>query len=110
MSGEHESPRQDVDRRSGNSRRTLSLAPHEHAVLHVELKRLVRALSPYGVLHREALEREAKAESWQEPGFDRALQAAVDEGKIEERPLGFYALPHSDGTSGADGDDGRDAA
>ncbi|HTX13575.1 MAG TPA: hypothetical protein VME22_33465 [Solirubrobacteraceae bacterium] len=67
---------------------------HDEAILRAEIKRLVRALSPYGVLSRDALGREVGADSWHEPRFERALDAAVKQGKIVALPLGFYGLPH----------------
>ncbi len=69
---------------------------HERAVLHAEIERLVRALSPYRVLRRTALKQASRAESWHEVGFDLALQAAIEDGKIEKLPLGFFRLPHPD--------------
>ena len=71
---------------------------HEEAVLRAEVKRLVHALAPYGVLQREVLRREAGASNWHEPGFDRALDAAVRQGQIEALPLGFYGLRHARGS------------
>jgi hypothetical protein len=65
---------------------------HEKAVLRAEVRRLVNALSPYGVLSRDSLRREAGALHWHEPLFSRALEAAVAEGQIVELPLGFYGL------------------
>lgn len=65
---------------------------HESAVLRAEVRRLVRALRPYGVLRRDALARAANAETWHEAGFERALQIAVGEHEIEQLPLGFYRL------------------
>jgi len=67
---------------------------HEEAVVRAEIRRLVRALSPYGVLSREALSREAGAGRWHETRFERALDAAVEQGEIVALPLGFYGLPH----------------
>jgi len=67
---------------------------HDEAVLRAEVKRLVHALAPYGVLQRDVLRREAGAGNWHEPGFDRALDAAVKHGQIEALPLGFYGLRH----------------
>ena len=67
---------------------------HEEAVLQAEVKRLVRALAPYGVLSHDVLRREAGARNWREPRFERALAAAVEQGEIEALPLGFYCLPH----------------
>ncbi|MGO9819197.1 MAG: hypothetical protein ACLPTJ_00930 [Solirubrobacteraceae bacterium] len=69
---------------------------HRDAVVSAEVKRLVHALDPYRVLHRSALEREAKAQRWHEAGFEQALQAAVRQGQIEPLPFGFYRLPHGE--------------
>jgi hypothetical protein len=71
---------------------------HEEAVRRAEVKRLVHALAPYGVLHRDVLSREVAASNWHEPGFDRAIDAAVRQGQIEALPLGFYGLPHARGS------------
>jgi len=71
---------------------------HEAAVLRSEVKRLTRALAPYGVLQRDVLRREASAGHWHEPSFDRALDAAVKQGQIEALPLGFYGLRHTRGS------------
>jgi hypothetical protein len=68
---------------------------HNEAVLRAEVKRLVHTLAPYGVLRRDVLKREAGASNWHEPGFDRALNAAVKQGQIEALPLGFYGLRHT---------------
>ena len=70
------------------------MTQHERAVLRAEIRRLVAALRPYGVLRRDVLARTAGALDWHQAGFDRALHAAVEAGEIEERPLGFYAIPH----------------
>lgn len=69
---------------------------HESAVLEAEVRRLVHALRPYGVLRRDALARAANVETWHEAGFERALRLAVAEHAIEELPLGFYRLPRSE--------------
>jgi hypothetical protein len=55
-------------------------------------RRLARALEPFLVLRRDALEHVAGAEHWQEDGFDRALSAAVREGVIEPEPFGFHRI------------------
>jgi hypothetical protein len=67
---------------------------HGEAVIHAEIKRLIRTLSRYRVLRGDALAREAGADVWQQEGFDRALQAAIQAGEIEQLPFGFYRLPH----------------
>ena len=92
---------------SGNRDRTLvhrstgrgscrdAPTPHEQAVLHAEVTCLVNALTPFRVLRRDALARAAGATRWHEQTFDRAIEAAVQQGKINELPLRFYALPRT---------------
>lgn len=70
---------------------------HSEAVIQAEVRRLARALRPYGVLHRNALERAAGAERWHEGSFDRALSRAVGSGAIERLPAGFLRSPRSEG-------------
>jgi hypothetical protein len=70
----------------------MEVDPHQQAVLNAEVKRLVNALAPFGVLHRDALEHKARADCWHEPKFDEALRAAITAGKIHKLPMGFYAL------------------
>jgi hypothetical protein len=65
---------------------------HDQAVVEAEIKRIVHALSPFGVLHRRALERAASADTWQEADFERALSTAVKKGEIDALPFGFYAI------------------
>jgi hypothetical protein len=87
-----------ADTRHLDDRRTYSPEDddgHEGAVVHAEVNRLVRALRPYGVLRRDVLARTARAGSWHEAGFERALRRAVEEHRIEELALGFYRLPHT---------------
>ena len=69
-------------------------ARHNEAILRAEIRRLVRTLSPYCVLSRDALSREVGAAHWNEPWFERALDAAVEQGDVVALPLGFYGLPH----------------
>ena len=66
---------------------------HDEAVIQAEVRRLARALQPYGVLHRDALEEAADGRHWYERDFDSALGAAVRSGVIERLPAGFYAIP-----------------
>lgn len=66
---------------------------HDEAVVQAEARRLAQALRPYGVLHRDALERVAGAMRWRDGWFDTALAAAVKSGKIEEMPSGFLRDP-----------------
>jgi len=75
---------------------TCSDPRHDEAVLRAEVNRVVRALAPYRVLSRDVLRREAGAGNWHEPRFERALEAAVEQGRIEALPLGFYGLRHDE--------------
>jgi hypothetical protein len=68
---------------------------HDDAVLQAEVRRLVHALCPFGVLRRDALKREACSASWHEGGFERALEAAIRAGRIERLPFEFYRLSSS---------------
>lgn len=91
------------------------VARHEQAVIQAEMRRLARALKPYRILHRDALQRAAGADSWHDGGFDRALYAAVKAGAVEPLPGGFYrdtADGHPEGGASADGhpQDGTAAA
>ena len=63
---------------------------HEQAVIEAEVRDLTRAIRPYGVLRHDALAHVAGAARWR-GNFDRALQVAVEEGRLDARPLGFYA-------------------
>lgn len=76
----------------GTHRSACSDAEHDEAVLRAEVRRLVRALAPYGVLQREVLRLVVGASNWHEPSFERALDAAVEQGQIDALPLGFYGL------------------
>ena len=62
-------------------------------MIQAEVRRLARALRPYGVLHRNALAGAADARRWHEGGFDSALEAAVRSGSIERLPADFYRTP-----------------
>jgi hypothetical protein len=72
--------------------RSRSLTEHERAVRSAEIRRLVAALRPFGVLRRDALAQAAGAMRWHESDFELALGAAVEAGEIHELPLGFYAV------------------
>jgi hypothetical protein len=63
---------------------------HEDAILQAQARRVLRALTPYEILSREALARECHADGWHDGGFAAALKAAVAAGLIEELPCGFY--------------------
>lgn len=68
---------------------------HDQAVLQAEIRCLKHALAPFGVLNRDALEREARASRWHDGTFERALEAAVAVGDIEPLAFGFYRMPRS---------------
>jgi len=63
---------------------------HEEAVMQSEVRRLARALAPYGVLHHDALQRFVGAQHWHAGGFDDALSAAVRAGAIKRLGCGYY--------------------
>jgi hypothetical protein len=84
--------------RLGKSQTSTDSGQHDRAVVEAEVRRLVHALAPYGVLRRDALQREAGAGRWHEAGFGRAVAAALDAGEIRELPFGFYGLPGADGS------------
>ncbi len=69
-------------------------AIHEQAVIQAEVGRLVHAIRPFGMLHRDTLARAAGAEHWRKGRLDLALRAAVEQGRLEKRPLGYYCAPH----------------
>jgi membrane protein len=83
-----------IDAYQGRRRDLCESERHREAVIRAEVKRLVHALAPYRVLHREALAREAGADAWHDRGFQRALDAALDAGEVEALPCDFYRLPH----------------
>lgn len=58
------------------------IARHDEAVIQAEMRRLARALKPYRILHRDALQRAAGADTWHDGGLDRALRAAVKAGAV----------------------------
>lgn len=66
------------------------ISRHEQAVVRAEMRRLAKALRPYGILHRNALQEACGAQKWHEGGFDRALREAVRHGLLEPLPGGFY--------------------
>lgn len=72
---------------------------HEEAVIEAEVRRLMRAVGPFGVLRRDALERAAGARYWP-VGFDQALRAAVEQGRLEARAFGFYREARPDERAG----------
>lgn len=65
-------------------------AAHQDAVAQAEARRLLRALAPFGILSRAALEQECRAGTWHDGGFTAALRAAINAGLIVELPGGFY--------------------
>ncbi len=67
-------------------------AARRRAIIDAEVQDIVRALSPYGVLERDVLAERCRASTWQDGGFDEALDAAVAAGLVEQLPDGFYGL------------------
>jgi hypothetical protein len=63
---------------------------HEDAVIRAEARHLARALAPFRVLHRDALEQMAGAPRWHQCSFERALAEAVRSGAIQRLPDEFY--------------------
>lgn len=78
---------------SGRALRDGRVRRHEQAVIQAEVRRLASAIRPFGVLNRQTLAHMAGAEHWREGSLPRALDAAVDEGVLEERAFGFYGVP-----------------
>jgi hypothetical protein len=74
------------------------------ALLEVEVRRVMHALAPYGVLRQDALARACGARRWREGQFHDALDAAVATGRVRRLPFGFYAsragAPRSDRLDG----------
>ena len=83
--------------RPGPARRDLRGATrHDEAMIQAEVRRLARALRPYRVLRRDALQRKARAARWHEGAFERALDAAVESGAIKQLPRNFYGCPNTE--------------
>jgi hypothetical protein len=59
-------------------------------LLEVEVRELVRAIGPYGVLSHGALARACGARRWRSGHFDRALSAAVATGRLRRLPFDYY--------------------
>jgi hypothetical protein len=61
------------------------------ALLEAEVRRVLVALAPYGVMRRDALARACGARRWGDGQFQGALDAAVRAGRLRSLPFGFYA-------------------
>ena len=83
--GEDKRPRPVVDRIPLRRRR-------RKVVLDAEVKLLLEALAPFGLLSREELIRRTDAGLWGRGSFDAALQAAVDRGAVKVLPDGCVVL------------------
>lgn len=88
-------PSADPDPPAGPSRLATPawLEEHRRALLSADVRRLALALSPYGILHRDALAALVGARDWREGAFEQALEEAVRQGAIERLPEGFYGDP-----------------
>lgn len=73
-------------RRPADDRRRAE-AQRKDALLQAEVRQLMRAIRPFGVLNHDALARACRAHLWRSGRFEDALRAAVREGRL--RPLGF---------------------
>jgi len=62
-----------------------------NAILEAEVRRVVNALSPYGVLREDALARACGAQRWRAGEFRCALDSGVRAGRLRRLPFGFYA-------------------
>jgi hypothetical protein len=65
---------------------------HQQLITDGEVRQIVHALAPFGILDHHALSRQCDHAGWQEGGFTTALHKAVSSGVIEELPGGFYTL------------------
>ena len=63
---------------------------HDEVVIQAEVRRLTRALAPYGILHRDMLAQVADARRWREGAFETALDRAVRGGEVDALPGGFF--------------------
>lgn len=68
-------------------------ARHDEAIIQAEVNRLARAIQPFGIMRRAALQKAAGAEHWHQGTFDTALAAATNAGVLTALPLGFYGDP-----------------
>lgn len=66
---------------------------HDEAIIQAEVRRLCRALAPYGTLTRKQLGAIAQADQWHQGSFDSALEIAVRTGAIRALPFNFYQDP-----------------
>jgi 3-phenylpropionate/trans-cinnamate dioxygenase ferredoxin reductase component len=68
------------------------LSPWPHSRLEAEVEDVVSALRRYGVLTRARLAEFCGAAHWSEPGFKRALAAAVSAGRIKRLGDDLYEI------------------
>lgn len=66
-------------------------SPRHAAFVDAEVRRLVRTLCVYGVLHRAVLAERSGARYWTTGQFSEAIARATDRGLIRDLGLGFYA-------------------
>lgn len=77
-------------RAAGERPRSRRGTRHDNAVIQAEVRRLARAIAPFGVLHHDSLRDLVDAGRWNEGGFEAALTAAVREGVVDPLPGNFY--------------------
>lgn len=68
----------------------------ERAVREAEVRRILRSLRPFGILHRDALSNAVSARTWRNGSFEAALRAAIDQGRVQELPGGFCRIDDSE--------------
>ena len=67
------------------------LPERDVALLEAEVRRVLHALAPYGVLREDALAKACRARRWRAGQFETALDTAVRRGRLRRLPFGFYA-------------------
>ena len=77
----------------GTDQSSRPAAVRQRALLEAEVRQLLRAISPFGVLRRDALARACHAHLWRRGRFDDAVRQAVSEGRLRSLGAGFYGRP-----------------
>ncbi|MGH2849387.1 MAG: hypothetical protein ACRDLP_02085 [Solirubrobacteraceae bacterium] len=76
---------------------------HHEAILNAEIRVLETVTRSFGTLPRSVLARLAHAERWHEGGFNAAVDEAIRQGRLRQRPFDFIAPFQPDDTPGAAG-------